>query len=225
MSKIITDLSTLDINEKKVVLEGLINEYKSEAEDLFKKEKITDLVETRYNFFKTFFDGDLNEYMWEDFQKIGDNLHSFFSNSLAKTRAFGKPNLEINEYRKRFNLIKGANNLDEISQKYDTLLNNNEYKIQYFAESSIAETLGYVYPELTFICNKRTMSILNIFGVDNYNCNSKTTYLNLIEFLNKIKEIYVENINERYTNTSINLEFDQFLSWYDEKQRKILFIN
>ena len=75
--------------EKK--LEDYLLEFSNVADEWFLKQS---WLPQNYGYFKTFFKSEtLEKATWEDFQEMGNHLHTFNSLAIAKGNALGKPNL------------------------------------------------------------------------------------------------------------------------------------
>ena len=197
------------------IFEKYLKEFAVVADKWFKD---LDWFEDRFLFYKDFYNvKKIENYEWEDFQKLKDNLHSFSSNKLASSRALGNRNMPIEDYRDAFIYIAKSN--DDIN----VIVNNLEYKegkynLHNFGESTIPELISYAHPDKYLIHNKRTIDVLNHLKVKIETKRGDKfgeKYLNYNNYLHNLYELY-ENIVGKQTRTSIGLELDQFFSWFYE---------
>lgn len=79
----------------------LLKEFAPLAKQWFyeEPEKRYELVKNNYQFFHSFFTKEkLEKASWEEFQQIGEHLHTLKTLTLAKKKAFGQPNHELSYY-------------------------------------------------------------------------------------------------------------------------------
>ena len=63
----------------------------------------TDHVTAYHRFLQNFFRPEvLAKAQWPDIQQLGEHIHALQTNSLAKARAFGKPNAPMEHCRQAF---------------------------------------------------------------------------------------------------------------------------
>ena len=99
-----------------VNVDEYLREFSTVADNWFQKES---WLEEWYQFYQSFFTKEnLQEANWEDFQDMGNRIHSFNSMAIAKGNALGNMNLPIEEYRRIFQYI--VSNDDPIN----TTINN-----------------------------------------------------------------------------------------------------
>lgn len=78
-------------------LTDALREFAAVADEWFEE---CPFIEEYHRFFRDFFEPNrLRKAEWGDIQKLGDHIHAFNANRLAKARAFGRPNYEIETYR------------------------------------------------------------------------------------------------------------------------------
>ena len=112
-----------------------LNLYKLEVDNWLREQE--GWFEPRFMFFKSFFDVEkIESYDWEDFQELGNNIHSFQSLAIAKNNALGNPNLPIEKYREIFRYIIESE--DDINIKINNLF--KRYKGKYYLPSSVSYT-------------------------------------------------------------------------------------
>ncbi|MDQ3142689.1 MAG: hypothetical protein M3Q56_10640 [Bacteroidota bacterium] len=145
---------------------------------------------------------------------MGNNLHCFNTNPLAKANAFGRPNDSIENYRNNFEyLIRGE---DPINIRLNNLNNKkSSHKIKYVSDSALSELVGYAYPSDYVFYNSRSKKALNFLGIKLpaiRGAEFGDTFLTYNQSIKAIIDDY-ENIVGKKTTTTIPLEVDQFFSW------------
>lgn len=174
-------------------------------------ERRYELVKTNYQFFQTFFTKTKLEHAtWEEMKQIGNHLHTLNTLPIAKGNAFGRPNHEINYYRQQFiNLLNNNIPLQERIKKF---------KLAYFADNSLGELLGYIFPKDYAIFNQRSVSALEILNIPMETKRGEDfseKFINFNKALTSLKQAYAEVVSAQ-TDLPLNLEIDQFLSWVQE---------
>ncbi len=197
------------------IFEKYLKEFAIVADKWFRD---LDWFEERSLFYKNFFDvKKIENYKWEDFQELRNNLHSFSSMPLAGSRALGRINMPIEKYREIFIYIIESN--DDTNVIFNNLKTKGSYYyLHNFGESTISELLSYAHPEKYFIYNKRTIDVIKHLGINIENKKGDKfgeKYSNYNNYLHNLYELY-ENIVEKKTNTSVAFELDQFFSWFYE---------
>ena len=124
-------------------------------------------------------------------------------------------NLPIEEYRRIFQYI--ISNEDPIN-----ITINNLYKkydgsayLPYFSDSSTSELIAYAFPNKYVLYNRRDLKALEILGLKLESVRGEKfgdLFLRYNEFLQPVLEKYQQIVGKR-TNTTIQLELDQFFSW------------
>lgn len=196
-------------------LELYLDAFKQKSDEWFNEQSwITD----RFQYFKHFFTKDnLQTASWEDFQNMGDNLHCFNSMPLAKKKALGKPNRDIEQYRRAFEyIIRGKEPINERIDKIREI--DSEYKLWNFGSAALSELIGWALPETYVFYNKRDIESLNFLGIDPGFERGDTFGNKFLKYNNTLEPILkkYEEIVGRRTNTTICLEVDQFFSWLYE---------
>src|SRR5699024_2044373 len=177
-----------------------------------------DFLKPRYAFFQEFFTKEnIKQAEWTDFQEIGENVHCFVTNALAKTRAFGNPNHEIEHYRKAFLYLAYSD--DPLQDRIDAMLHKeSRYHLDYLGKSFYSELLGYLFPEKYVFYNRRDEKACNFLELDISRERGESFgkfFVRYNEVLSPLLNFYKEFVGQR-TETTIPLELDQFFSWLYE---------
>jgi 5-methylcytosine-specific restriction endonuclease McrBC GTP-binding regulatory subunit McrB len=195
-------------------LNELLKEFKDNCPDWYQNSNFS--ITERYTFFQNFFKKEnLEKAEWKDFQTVGDNLHSLGTNPLAKARAFGKENHQIQYYRDSFEyLIRGAGSLTE---KFNNLLPPKGNKgMSGVGKAALSELLCYAFPEDYVMYNSKTIDALRYLGIElEQKDNAGASFLSFNEKIKPLIDSYVRIVNKQ-TNTSIPLELDQFFAWIND---------
>ena len=188
-------------------------EFGEIADDWFKQESF---LGEWYAYYQNFFtEENLKKTEWEDFQEMGNHIHSFNSMAIAKGNALGRINLPIEEYRRIFLYIISGNDpinvtINNLYKKYD----GNAF-LPFFSDSSISELIAYAFPERYVLYNRRDVKALEILGITMDPVRGEKfgdLFLRYNELLNPVLEKYKKIVGQR-TNTTVQLELDQFFSW------------
>ena len=196
-----------------------LKDFKAIAKDHFDR---INFFLPRYKFYQQFFTKKhLDNLDWERIQEIGKNIHAFNSNSLAKSRALGRPNHEIDYYADAFHYLKFGK--DSIDKKIDNLLDSKgSHALRFFGPSAITELTGYAYPQQYVFQNKRDKDAAELLGIPiNYPRGSShgDKFLLFNQAIAPLLDLYKKHVGLQ-TNTTIPLEVDQFLSWiYENRER------
>ncbi len=200
------------------LIDKYLNEFKKISDEWFSVNKF---VENNYNFFRDFFKKEnLEKAEWEDFQKIGDHINSFVRMPLARGRALGKPNHPIKHYRNSFTYL--AYGKDEIEERIKSVLNDPEYKINFFGNSVMSEIFGYLFADKYISVTSRDKDAIKILNID-IGLNKKDDFFHQFIKFNKAVKTVLEkykSIVGKKTNAPINLELDQFFSYVYETNKK-----
>lgn len=193
-----------------------LGEFSSVADEWFEK---ATFLEVRFNFFNNFFKKEhLNKIEWNEIQKLGDNLHCFSTNALAKKRAFGSLNHKIEQYRESFYYL--AFGSDEPRKRIDSLSDKNgKYRLKFISDSAISELISYIMPDKYTFFNSRSRKALSLLGVSvksekNETLGDKFEYFS--EAIKPINVLYKEIVGKK-TNLPLSFEIDQFFSFLYEK--------
>jgi hypothetical protein len=106
-------------------IEVYLKEFSENADQWFKE---FPFVKENYEFFQNFFKREnLVKAEWKDFQDLGNHIYAFSYMPLAKKRALGNPNHEIQHYR--YSLIHLAFGHGNVEDRINDLIENNKYKL------------------------------------------------------------------------------------------------
>lgn len=203
------------------LLEKYLNEFALIADNWFLEQK--KWFEGNYNFYNDFFTkARLEKAEWEDFQKMGDHIHSFNSMALAKSRALGKMNMPIEDYRRAFIYLISQEDpinitINNFYKKY-----KGKYSLPSFSDSSISELVSYAFPDKYVLYNARDIEALNILGLELPAVRAEKfgdKFVRYNDFLKPILEKYISIVGKR-TETTLQLELDQFFSWLYETKKE-----
>ena len=209
-------------------MDKYLKEFGEIADDWFKQDSF---LGDWYNYYQKFFTKEsIKKAEWKDFQEMGNHVHSFNSMGIAKANALGKMNLPIEEYRRIFQYIISGNDpinvtINNLYKKYD----GNAF-LPYFSDSSISELIAYAFPERYVLYNRRDVKALEILDIRLEPIRGEKfgdLFLRYNELLKPVLEKYKTIVGKR-TNSSVQLELDQFFSWLyitkkaDEPIKKLL---
>lgn len=197
-------------------LEDYLKEFSIIADDWFLNQP---WLSENYSYFETFFTNEtLEKANWEDFQEMGNHVHAFNSLAIAKGNALGKPNLPIEDYKRIFNYLISKKDpinitINNLFKKY-----NGEYHLPFFGESTISELVAWAFSEKYVIYNARDTAALQFLGLKLDKIRGEKfgdKFLRYNEVLIDLRNKYEEIVGVR-TETTIQLELDQFFSWLYE---------
>jgi 5-methylcytosine-specific restriction protein B len=197
-------------------LEDYLKEFSLIADDWFLNQP---WLSKNYNYFETFFTNEtLEKANWEDFQEMGNHIHAFNSLAIAKGNALGKPNLPIEDYKRIFNYLISKKDpinitINNLFKKY-----NGEYHLPFFGESTISELVAWAFSEKYVIYNARDTAALQFLGLKLDKIRGEKfgdKFLRYNEGLIDLRNKYEEIVGVR-TETTLQLELDQFFSWLYE---------
>ncbi len=145
------------------LIEKYLQEFKEQSDSWFSKQT---WLEPRYNYFKEFFKKEnLIKAEWKDFQEMGNNLHCFTTNPLAKANAFGRPNGTIESYRNSFYYLVWGN--DDLAIRLNNLSDKKStYKVKGVAISGLSELTGYAFPSEYVFFNSRSKKAINFLDLE-----------------------------------------------------------
>ena len=175
-------------------------------------------VREYHYFIQEFFQPEkLQEAEWEDVQQLGEHVHCFSGNHLARQRAFGYENHPIEHYRNAFEyLVRGDAPLTE---RLDAVSNRDgSYSIKYVSDSFFGEVAGQLFADEYLIYNGRSREALSNLGFDPKHERGESfgeKFVKLSQAAAPVVKAY-ESIVGRRTEVPVRLEVDQFLSWYLE---------
>lgn len=196
-------------------LENYLLEFKAKAPEWFKQ---TDVVRKYYDFFQNFLKpSNIKNLKWVDVQEMGEHLHSANALALAKKRAFGRPNHEIEHYKNVFMLLtSNKSNRESIVR---SIFEDSNYKIDYFGDSMLSEIISHAFPEYYLFKNSRSDFAESFLDLGE---NEKTTkgYQAFLNFNSRMKSVIdsYKLIVGQQTDMPITYEVDQFFSWLYETQ-------
>jgi len=201
-------------------VEEYLNEFKEVADQWFAD---FPFVKENYEFFTKFFTKEnLENAIWEDFQNMGNHIYAFSYMPLAKKRALGKPNHEIQHYRDSF--IHLAFGKGSVEERINDLIENGKYKINFFGNSVISEISGYLFADrFVFFSTRDRLAIkfLDIKPEYSKKDNFIQKFLKYNDAIKLVIEQYARIVGKR-TQLPINLEVDQFFSYlYETYKDKI----
>ncbi len=204
--------------ESEEKIKNYLNEFKTNADEWFNKD---DFYIRHYDFFQEFIKREnLEKISWDDFQKIGDHIHSFNSIPVAKANALGRPNAPIQHYRNSFIYLLYSN--DNIEIRIKNFIENPKYKLKFFGRSALSEILGNIFASEFIFYNRRDEFGARFLGLDikfNRNDHYAKRFIKFNNFIIPIKEKYNEIVGSK-TSVPLNIEIDQFFSYLYEKYGK-----
>lgn len=198
-------------------LETYLKEFKLVAPKWFEQ---TEVVRKYFDFFKDFFTVEaIKSASWSDIQKMGKHLHSANSMAIARKRAFGSPNHEIEHYKKVLLHLVSKNSDREAVVK--DLFESKEYKILGFGDSILSELVAHAYPEHYIFKNSRSDFAESFLEIDDKTANAKG-YQAFVKFSDRMKPVVesYQSIVGRQTDMPITYEVDQFFSWLYQTNKK-----
>lgn len=211
--------SELDKKTEIPVIDRYLHYYKNEA-----KEFLTEIeyLKNSYKYFQQYRNPDFIKNMeWEDFQKIGDHVNAYRM-AIARSRAFGKMNASLEQYRKSFYYLVHGDGPIEV--RMDNFLNDPEYKLFGIGENALSEMIGNIFPEEFCFYNQRDrVAVENVLEIDPQYSRGDTFSKKLVKFQNTLKKYEIANkyksIVGRQTDLPIYYEVDQFFSFIFERSK------
>ncbi|WP_257309753.1 AAA family ATPase [Geothrix fuzhouensis] len=196
-------------------LELLMKEFAAQAESWFKDRTFV----LDYNrIVQAFFEPEnLQKAEWPNFQELADQLHSFNSVKLAKTRAFGQPNYPIEKYRESFEFL--AHGQGSVEDRMRAFMGDKEaYASKFIGPSAVSELIGQLFPEKFLFMNQRDTDAAKYLGIypifpKGADFPQRFTAFNVA--MVPLFEEYQRVVGIRI-GAPIGLEVDQFLSWIFE---------
>lgn len=201
------------------LLNAYLKEFALIADDWFERQ---DWFQDTFDFYTDFFKEDnLKNAEWVNFQELGNYIHAFKSMAIAKGNALGKPNLPIEEYQRIFSYIVSEEDpinitINNLYKKYE----GNAF-LPYFSDSSISEIIAYAFPNKYVVYNRRDVKALEILGINVPKVRAEKfgdTFNRYNGILTSVLDQYKKIVGQR-TNTTIQLELDQFFSWLYETKK------
>lgn len=202
----------LTVYEKESNINSYLEQFAEIADDWFDD---SPFLEERFAFFQEFKKREnLENADWPYFQQLGGKINAFETNALARTRALGNinhaigsSNVAIENYRENFiDLIYGK---DSIDIRMDRFISN----VPFFSNSSVSELVGQFFPEDYVFFNKQDQQGIKTLGIDLKFKKGDSFGKKFVKFNKEIEPIFEDykNLVGLRTNTTIRLEFDQFL--------------
>jgi MoxR-like ATPase len=193
-------------------VEEYLTKFADVAEGWFKNRE-GDVIRRYYQFFQKFFQPEnLKKAKWEDFQQLGEHFHAMNSMPLAKGKAFGNPNHEIDHYRNAFLFfVSSPGSPEERIRQFTT---DPKYKIHNLGKAVWGELCGNLFPEKYVILNSRSESALDFLGIEIPVKKSTPFFERFTAYNEAIRPVikrYKEIVGKR-TELPLNLEVDQFFS-------------
>lgn len=196
-------------------LRDYLTEFKAAAPEWFANTKV---VKEYFQFFQNFLKKEnLANLSWVDIQKMGDHLHSANALAIAKANAFGKPNHEIEHYRKVLTFLVDGVGTPE--NKVKIILENPNYKIDYFGDSMWSEIFAHAFPDKYIFKNSRSDFAEEFLDSNLANIKSKKGTQGFIDFnkrMDPIKASYLDIVGIQ-TDMPLTYEVDQFFSYIYQK--------
>ena len=195
-------------------LEDYLQEFAEIADQWFAERPfVTEYWQFMHDFFKP---ENLEKAEWPDIQKLGNHIHSFQSNALARANAFGNPNYPIEQYRETFNTL--AHGDGSVEERMRWFLEDDQATSKYIGASSLSEIMGQLHAETHLFYNSRDEEAARFLGVEPGFSKGDDTARKFAKFnlaIQPIIEAYKEIVGAR-TQVPIGIEVDQFLSWLYE---------
>jgi 5-methylcytosine-specific restriction enzyme B len=198
-------------------LNDYLVEFKVIAPQWFEEKTV---VRKHHDFFKEFFKREnLEKMKWQDFQKMGDHLHSMNALALAKRKAFGNPNHPIEQYREVFlHLVYGGGT--QASRMKD-VFEKEKYKLRNFGKSTWTEIFSYAFGDLVFN-NARSAFAIPLLGMKMDRANDGNFVENFLAYNENLKPLIAaySKVIGQVSDLPINLQVDQLFSYLYEKYYK-----
>jgi len=190
----------------------LLKEFNSIADTWFSQNT---WLEKRYEFFLNFFDAkNLPRLNWDDFLDLHKHIHSYNPLTLPKSNEIIPANHSLEYYRKVFYYLK--NDSDTIDIKINNILEKtSDYFLKHFSSSSLTEVAAHAFPSQYVPLNRKNLKVLHFLEIpllNEPNSEYGEKFVNFNAAINPLLENY-KTIVEKKTNTTLCLEFDQFLLW------------
>ena len=199
-------------------LEDLLGQFGEIADKWFRERSFV----VDYNkFIRDFFQPDnLKTIQWPDIQELGNHLHSFQANALARARAFGNPNYDIQQYRDSF--LKLAHGEDDLEERMRWFLTDDAAANKYLGASSVSELVGQLNSETHVFFNGRDETAAKFLGVElefQRGDDAARRFIKFNEAIRSVVEAYERVVGLR-TAAGVGVEVDQFFSWLCENKIK-----
>jgi DNA polymerase III delta prime subunit len=192
--------------------------FKEEAAGWFAKH--TEEVRKNLEFCNTFFEeGKLKHASWSDFQGLRC-LFCFSAIPLAGTRALGRQNHEIDQYRKSFLYL--AHGPGEKIERIRKLFSDPEYKLKFFGWAAISEIAAYLWPDEFVLYNRKSKAAAKFLGLQIDPGRDQDAAEKLSSFslaLEPVRKSYLA-IMGKQGGLPLNIEVDRFLEWIYDSQHE-----
>lgn len=196
------------------ILEEYLQEFAEIAKQWFAERPfVTEYWQFMHEFFKP---ENLEKAEWLDFQKLGNHIHSFQSNALAKANAFGNPNYPIEQYRDTFSKL--AHGKGSVEERMRWFLEDDQAASKYIGASSLSEIMGHLAANTHVFYNGRDEEAARFLGVEPGFSKGDDIARRFAKFntaIQPIIEAYKDVVGPR-TEVPVGIEIDQFLSWLFE---------
>lgn len=169
------------------------------------------------DFFAKFFRVDaIPNYQWKDIQEIGKHLHCFQSMVLARSKALGNPNHDLDHYRKCFLYLVGGE--DDYLTRIDNFQSHPQYSLRNFGKSAVGEICAYLFSDKIFMRNSRDTWAAERYGIMPSYEKGTSFAQRLLAFSKAMVPVVAEYeaVVGRRSKLPLNLEVDQFFSWVYE---------
>lgn len=171
----------------------------------------------QHKFFKKFFKRqNLEKATWKDFQEMSEYVNAFYTNALAKKRAFGRPNHDLQYYRNSFIYLVYGKEPDAV--RFTNFV-YGKYKINFISKAIASEFIGQAFPEKYVLLNKRDEEAVKFLGINlrfEKNDDFGTKFIKYNEAIRPVIEAYKKTVGLQNENLTIPLEVDQFFSYLYE---------
>ncbi|MCA8938175.1 MAG: AAA family ATPase [Planctomycetes bacterium] len=172
-------------------------------------------VEKHYHFMNEFFTEDnLQSIEWEDIQQIGDNLHCFAGNALARSRAFGKhQNYPIQAYRDTF--MRLSDKSRPVEERFREFFEREGSANKYVGKSAISEILGNLHADTMLFRNIVDIEAAKFLGVSPKYPKGSDDAEKFVLFNEAMKPLMEElrGMLPDAVTQPIGLVLDQFFYW------------
>lgn len=196
-------------------LETYLKEFSAQAGEWFTERSF---VNDYHQFIQDFFQPEkLQTAEWPDFQQLAENIHSFNSMALAKAKAFGRPNYDIQKYRESFHFL--AHGPGSVEDRMRAFMGDKEaYASKFLGDSVVSELIGQLFADRFVFMNRRDIEAAAFLGIEPAFTRGDDFPAKFSKFnaaLKPLFEAYGQIVRSR-TSAPLGVEVDQFLSWLYE---------
>jgi 5-methylcytosine-specific restriction protein B len=159
---------------------------------------------------------------WAYFQQLGKRVHAFNSMAIARANALGKPNHDIEHYRRSF--LDLAHGTDPSGTRVRRFLEDPAYKLNYFGHSASSEVIGQILAEEFMFLNARDEWAMEFLGIDpafKRGDSFADKYLKYNAAMTPVVAAYEREVHRR-TALPVRIEVDQFFSWLYERREELI---